>query len=408
MKRGRIYLIFSGFLLIAAGVMLFATLLLAQKVEMVNGVRVVHNKGKGVWGKKPAVRLEPVRKLGDIDSPDPNTAFYLPSAVAVDAAGNIYVLDTGNNRIQKFSPDGKFLSSFGRFGQGPAEFNYPSWLDIDTSGNLCITDPFNERVQVLGPDGKDIRTIKFALGGVGNTFVLSNGNLVMEEPLMRIHFDAAVEEKPVTLPKLIKVLDQEGKLIREFGEKLDMKEELLTNVINQAVLTVDDKDNVYLVFPFQNRIEKYSADGKLLWRADRELAYSMEVQDKGSIERKGGGVSVRAPKINQSSVSVAVDGKGRVWVVTMARQLKKEEEAGLGMSMSMSTTGGRTVGYKAYGNTELRQTDAYKLEIFDPDGVLLGEIALSTFVEYIFIYGDRLFLVDKLRGASVQEFRIKE
>ncbi|MCR4396377.1 MAG: hypothetical protein NUW07_06550, partial [Candidatus Saccharicenans sp.] len=71
------------FLIIAAaGVLTLAGKLRAQKVEVVDGLRLVHNKGKGAWGKKPALILEPVRKLGDIDSTDPNTAFYMPAAVA--------------------------------------------------------------------------------------------------------------------------------------------------------------------------------------------------------------------------------------------------------------------------------------------------------------------------------------
>ncbi|MGQ9801688.1 MAG: 6-bladed beta-propeller [Candidatus Saccharicenans sp.] len=380
----------------------------AQKIEVVDGVRVVHNKKPGLWGKKPAVKMELVRKLGDIDSTDPNTAFYMPSAVAVDSAGNIYVLDTGNNRIQKFSRDGKYLATIGRFGQGPGEFNYPTWFDIDRAGNLYVTDPFNDRVQVLNADGQEVRTIKFSDGQIGNVFVRTDGKLVMGQATISFRFVIPGEEKPAALPKIVKILDGGGKVLSEFGDRLDLKDELLNNTVNQAIFTVDDRDNVYLAFPYQNRIEKYSPDGKLLWRADRELSYSLEVQDKGSIERRGGGVSIRSPRINRSSEALAVDGKGRVWVVTLARQLKKEEQVGIGVTISQSASGGRQVGFKPQGDIDLRETDAYKLEVFDSEGRLLGEISLSQFVDVIFIYGDRLFLVDRLRGASIQEFLIRE
>lgn len=390
-----------------AGLLRAAGELRAQKVEVVDGIRLVHNKGKGAWGKKPAIKLEPVRKLGDIDSTDPNTAFYMPAAVALDSAGNIYVLDTGNNRIQKFTRDGKYLATIGRFGQGPGEFNYPAWLDIDGVGNLYVTDPFNERVQVLKPDGSDLRTIKFSDGRIGNIFVRTDGKLVMGQATISFRFLTPDEKKPAGLPKLVKILDAEGRLLCEFGEMLDMKEELLTNTVNQFVLTVDEKDHIYLAFPYQNRIEKYSPDGKLLWRADRKLPYSLEVIDRGSIDRREGGVSIRSPRINRSSEAIAVDGKGRVWVVTLSRQLKKEEQVAIGVTISQSPSG-RQVGFKPQGDTELRESDAYKLEVFDSEGLLLGEIPLRQFVDGIFIYGDRLFLVDRLRGASIQEFRLKE
>ncbi len=395
------------FLFIVAGLLVAVGELRAQRVEVVEGVRLVHNKGKGPSGKQPAIKLEPVRKLGDIDSTDPNTAFYMPGAVVLDSAGNIYVLDTGNNRIQKFTPEGKYLATIGRFGQGPGEFNYPSWLDLDGAGNLYVTDPFNERLQVLRPDGSDLKTIKFSDGRIGNVFVRTDGKLVMGQSSISVRFMAPDEKKPTGLPKLVRVLDAEGKLLSEFGEMLDMKEELLTSTINQFVLTVDEKDNIYLAFPYQNRIEKYSPGGKLLWRADRELPYSLEVIDRGSIERREGGVSIRYPRINRSSEAIAVDGQGRVWVVSLRRQLKKEEQVGIGVTISQSP-GGRQIGFKPHGDTELRETDAYRLEVFDPEGVLLAEIPLRQFADGIFIYGDRLFLVDRLRAASVQEFRIKD
>ncbi|HMA54612.1 MAG TPA: NHL repeat-containing protein [Acidobacteriota bacterium] len=394
--------------LIVIAFALAATLAAAgQKIETVDGVKVIHNAGPGAWGKTPKVALEPVLTLGDVDTADENVAFYMPSTIAVDGAGNLYVLDTGNHRIQKFGPDGKFLASFGRQGQGPGEFYYPAWLAIDAQGFLYISDPNNQRVQVLTPDGKDHKTIKGIDQGVGPVFLGRPGELVTGAPRMRLMMSPD-EKKAAALPRLVKVLDLEGKAVREFGAPVDFKNELVNTSANEVIPTVDGAGQVYLVFPAQNRIEKYAADGRLLWRADRELPYSMEIKDKGEIKRDGGNMSIRGPQLNRCAGGVAVDAKGRIWVVTMARQLKKEEEVGMMVTASMTQGGGRTIGYKPQGDgLELRTTDAYKLEIFDADGVLLGSLPLDFFVDGIFIYGDRLFLMDKLRGAQFKEYRIK-
>lgn len=77
---------------------------LGQKIETIDGVRVVRNQGKGLWGKSPQVTLEKVRTLGDIEAMDETVAFYMPMDIELDISGNLYVLDTGNHRIQKFSP----------------------------------------------------------------------------------------------------------------------------------------------------------------------------------------------------------------------------------------------------------------------------------------------------------------
>jgi len=115
-------------------IVLFASLqsvTLSQKVETKDGVRIVHNGKEGIWQKSPQLKLEKVQEIGGIEVLDENVAFYMPLDMALDAEGNLYVLDTGNHRIQKFSPDGDFLATLGRKGQGPGEFNFPGSLDID-------------------------------------------------------------------------------------------------------------------------------------------------------------------------------------------------------------------------------------------------------------------------------------
>ena len=381
-----------------------------QKVETVDGVKLVHNSGPGAWGKAAKVALEPVRTLGDVDTADENLAFYMPSAISVDGAGNLYVLDTGNHRVQKFGPDAKYLATYGRQGQGPGEFYYPAWLAVDAKGFIFVTDPNNQRIQVLTPDGKDHKAIKGLEQGAGPVFLGKNGELVTGAPRMRfmINNPGEKEKKDLGVPKLVRVLDLEGKTIREFGEPRDYGEELVNTGANEVLMAVDAAGQVYLAFTVQNRIEKYAADGRLLWRADRELPYSMEIKDKGEIKRSGSNVTVREPELNRCASGVAVDAKGRVWVATMTRQLKEEEQVGMMMTMTIDGSGGRTMGMKPQGEgQELRTTDAYKLEVYSADGVLLGSLPLDFFVDGIFVFGDRLFLMDKLRGTQFREYRIR-
>jgi hypothetical protein len=87
----------------------------------------------------------------------------------------------------------------------------------------------------------------------------------------------------------------------------------------------------------------------------------------------------------------------------MTRQLKDEEKIGVTM---MSNASGTT--RKITGNTDLRTTDAYKLEVFDPDGLLLGSIPLGNFADGIRIAGDSLFLLDQMRGVKYYQYRILE
>ena len=79
-----------------------------------------------------------------------------PSGIAVDTSGNVYVADTDNNRIQKFTSDGNFIKEWGRTGSGPGEFSHPSGIAVMNSGNVYVADTGNNRIQKFTSDGKYI------------------------------------------------------------------------------------------------------------------------------------------------------------------------------------------------------------------------------------------------------------
>ena len=82
--------------------------------------------------------------------------FSFPTSVAFDPSGKIYVLDTGNNRIQKFDSDGKFITKLGSQGTGDGRFIRPSGLAVDSSGSIYVVDSGNNRIQKFTGDGEFI------------------------------------------------------------------------------------------------------------------------------------------------------------------------------------------------------------------------------------------------------------
>jgi DNA-binding beta-propeller fold protein YncE len=87
--------------------------------------------------------------------------FNMPTGVAVSSDESIYVSDGyGNHKVQKFSPEGKRIGSWGQFGTGPGEFALVHSLDIDDDDNVYVCDRENGRIQIFDKDGKYLREWK--------------------------------------------------------------------------------------------------------------------------------------------------------------------------------------------------------------------------------------------------------
>ncbi|TPW18358.1 MAG: hypothetical protein FD129_4, partial [bacterium] len=117
--------------------------------------------------------------------------FNQPTDVAADSAGNIFVMDTGNFRIQKFSPGGTFLQSFGSRGTGPGQFSgFFGPQNLATSkggGNVLVSDVSGRKIQEFTAAGVFVRAITgnpaFSFNGFfvdtdrdGNIYVADAGN----------------------------------------------------------------------------------------------------------------------------------------------------------------------------------------------------------------------------------------
>ncbi|MBI4332383.1 MAG: SBBP repeat-containing protein, partial [Chloroflexi bacterium] len=83
---------------------------------------------------------------------------------AVDAGGNIWVADTGNNRIVKYNAAGQYLTHFGEYGTDNGKFDQPSGVAVDGSGNIYVSEYNNHRIQKFNSSFQH----QWTLGGYGS------------------------------------------------------------------------------------------------------------------------------------------------------------------------------------------------------------------------------------------------
>jgi sugar lactone lactonase YvrE len=147
--------------------------------------------------------------------------FSTPRGITVDVFGNVWVADHANHRVEKFTYDGRLLGVFGAnggdgaHGSGPGEFFEPRGVSSDAQGNIYVAEMVNQRVQVLRNDGSFLRM--WGKGGTGgyDQFGSAFGEF-------KLPYQTAIDGQGLvwvtdTDNERVQVFTPEGQFVRAFG-----------------------------------------------------------------------------------------------------------------------------------------------------------------------------------------------
>jgi len=357
-------------------------------IEIREGVRFVKNLAPQTVGSS-TVRLELLGKIGKLEGRDSRDILYEPADAARLPNGDILVLETGGCVVKRYNAKYELISSFGGKGKGPGDFVSPYLLRLNPERNrIYVADSL---ISMFGLDGRFIDGFRYeAFGGTGSSLgqdfqtagmaVLSGSRVVLP--------DDTTLWKGSVKNGLLRIYNESGQPVGTFGDILRFDDPYLTLNSNIVAFTADPEDNCYVAYSYQNRLDKYSPDGKLLFSASRPLPYEVKFGMKDLVFTSGSVKKILPwPSVTSVSRSVGVDEKGRVWVLTY---LSEPDE------------------YRKF-DEKSDLSRCFRLDVFNGDGLLVFSVAPPNVpFDRFSLNGDRIYFIDPNYESCVYEYRIIE
>ncbi len=191
----------------------------------------------------------PITTWGQYGTAEQPDGFWGPRGVAIDSKGYVYVADTGNKRILVYDANGNYQSEFGTAGLGPGQFDEPVGLTIDKQDILYVTDTWNQRIQTFSISEDRTTFLPERQWDVFGWF----GQSLDNKPFIAVNDDGMVF---VTDPEQYRVVQftSSGEVVRTWGDFGDSP----TTFGLTSGIAVDSMGHIWVTDALYNRILRFS------------------------------------------------------------------------------------------------------------------------------------------------------
>jgi len=180
-----------------------------------------------------------------------------PRDVTLDAAVRVYVVDSWNNRVQMYNPDGSYYATLGTgYGSSDYQFDSPTGLAIAPNGDIYVADPNNQRVQVFDSDRVYVATL-------GETGVAGSDNAHFKYP-RDVEVDSAGYVYVVdTDNHRVQIFDSNRAYVRTLGQT-GVAGNDFEHLDSPVAVTVDATGHIYVADQWGVRVQVFDSDGAYL------------------------------------------------------------------------------------------------------------------------------------------------
>jgi hypothetical protein len=325
---------------------------------------------------------------GDSDSDE--EFFGVITQIATDPAGNVYVLDRQLSEVKVFSPDGGYLRTIGREGEGPGEFRQALDMFFLPDGNLGVLQLAPGRIVMLTPEGEPIGDHPLPESDGGATATLVSGSSMGENILLVVSENAPQEGK-VDITRALTLVDSEGNELKRLLESTRELEFVNFTFKETVWRTFDNRwrvgqdDNLYVAEEYLDyRITVWDTEGKRKrvisreythWdRSEEQIQYMHDVFD-AMLQNQLPQYKIEISDNDPGITNLYPRDDGTLWVLS-SQGTRAKPDGSMGV-----------------------------FDVFDAQGRFVRQVTLMGEGEPIedgyFFLGDRLFVVTDLLEANI-------
>lgn len=375
---------------------------------------LVHNTLQDIDNCKGKLKLKLIRIWGGHEEEDENKFFQTPTSITIDHNQSIYICDLYDNCIKVFSNTGKYIRTIGRKGQGPGDTYSPIYITFSPGGDLLVNEFGSRRIQWFNTQGKSKHILKQKKEIIEWISVVSENEIA-----------AYAHLKTFRKRKLVSIMNNKGKVLREIGQYHDTAKNFMLS--ERLHFSSDKQGNIYAANTKIPVIRKYSPGGRMLTVITFATPFDIPVEivlnkqgdeierkeetyndDKVKVVRTEKGVSIQYDKKNKKKrayggcSAISIDSQNRIYIVTRRRYLTEKESMGTRLYGSLAMYIKRDL----LDYSVVENIDVNRLMVFDSNGKIIGQCTMTTFCDGLYIYNNRIFVVDGYFNQRVLEYEM--